>query len=59
MNDLSDIHQMHDKIRLMKRTALELMGMGDEFPAIVRNTDRILASIKMLEMNISDLAELE
>jgi hypothetical protein len=32
--------------------------MAEEVPALARNTARILASIKMLEINISDMVEL-
>jgi len=43
------------KIQRMKQDALDLKEMADSFPAVYRNTSRILASIKMLEMNVSDL----
>jgi hypothetical protein len=33
--------------------------MGADFPALARNSTRILASIKMLELNVSDIAELD
>ena len=53
-----DLHEINDKIQLMKKTAEELNRIGEGFPAIARNTVRILASVKMLEINISDLVEL-
>ena len=53
-----DLNQINDKIQLMKKTAEELNRIGESFPAIARNTVRILASVKMLEINISDLVEL-
>jgi len=53
-----DLKQINDKIQLMKKTAEELNRVGEDFPAIARNTVRILASVKMLEINISDLIEL-
>jgi hypothetical protein len=53
-----DLHEINEKIQLMKRTAEELTRIGEDFPAIARNTVRILASVKMLEINISDLVEL-
>jgi hypothetical protein len=33
--------------------------MGETFPALARNAVRILTSIKMLEINISDLIDLK
>ena len=48
-----------EKIKILKSTAQEISSIGDDYPAIVRNTARIMASIKMLEINISDAVELE
>ena len=53
-----DLDAINAKIQLMKKTAEELKRIGEEFPAIARNTVRILASVKMLEINVSDLVEL-
>ena len=53
-----DLNQINDKIQLMKKTAEELNRIGENFPTLARNTVRILASVKMLEINISDLIEL-
>ena len=33
-------------------------SMADEFPALSRNLSRILSSLKMLELNISDILDL-
>ena len=54
-----DLREINEKIQLMKKTAEELNHIGENFPAVARNTARILASVKMLEINISDLVELE
>ena len=54
-----DLRKIDEKIKLLKSTAQELNRLGDNFPALARNSVRILASIKMLEINISDLVELE
>jgi hypothetical protein len=54
-----DLNKINDKIQLMKQTAQDLNHMGKDFPAIARNTLRIMASVKMLEINIPDLVELE
>ena len=40
-------------------TTEELKQMATEFPALEKNTIRILASIKMLEINISDVVEFQ
>ena len=49
--------QMAEKISSIKQEAKELKAMSGGIQAVDRNVDRILASIKMLEINISDLAE--
>ena len=54
-----DLYKINDKIQLLKNTAEALNRIGEGFPAITRNTVRILASVKMLEINVSDLVELD
>ena len=54
-----DLNEIDSKIKMMKRTAEELAQAGENFPAIARNIVRISAGIKMLEINISDVIELE
>ena len=54
-----DMNQINNKVQLMKDTARELKHLGADFPALARNLVRIEASLKMLEINISDLFELE
>jgi len=50
---------MNDRILALKRIATELQQMADDFPAVARNTDRILSSTKMLEINLSDLVTID
>jgi hypothetical protein len=57
MSQQIDLNEINEKIQLMKKTAEKLNHIGEDFPAIARNTVRILASVKMLEINISDLVE--
>jgi hypothetical protein len=59
MNTRIDLNEIDAKIQLMKKTAEELNRIGAGFPALARNTVRILASVKMLEINVSDLVELD
>ena len=54
-----DLKEIDSKIQLMRKTAEELARAGKNFPAIARNIVRISAGIKMLEINISDVVELE
>jgi hypothetical protein len=57
MSDKYDLKEMADKIASLKKAAEELRDLGEDFPALYRNTRRILAGIKMLEINISDVTE--
>jgi hypothetical protein len=57
MAELIDLEGIEEKIQLMKETAQELKEMGKNIPAMDRNLIRILASIKMLEINISDVLD--
>lgn len=55
--DTKDLKEIDGKIQSLKKTAEELKQMGEDFPALYRNISRVLASIKMLELNVSDVAE--
>jgi hypothetical protein len=52
-----DIKKMAQKISSIKKEVNELKAMSGGIQAVDKNIDRILASIKMLEINISDLLE--
>ena len=49
------IEDMAGKIQLLKQTATELKRISGGIQAVDRNVDRILASIRMLEINVSDV----
>lgn len=53
-----DLKEIEERIHLMKKTAEKLKQMVNGFPALEKNTSRILASINMLEINLSDLLDL-
>ena len=53
-----DIEEMDERIKQMRQLAEELKVKGRRIQAVERNVDRILASIKMLELNISDVRRL-
>ncbi|MBW2409676.1 MAG: hypothetical protein JRF72_07750 [Deltaproteobacteria bacterium] len=59
MDSNIDLNTINSKVQLMKDTARELKHLGEDFPALNRNLVRIEASLKMLEINISDLVEIE
>ena len=51
-----DMEKMDHLIQELKRIAGEVEHAGHEIPAVVRNAKRIRASIKMLEINVSDVS---
>ena len=53
-----DATELALKIQALKTAAEALYRAGEDVPAVQRNTERILASLKMLEITISDIAAL-
>jgi len=49
------VKEMAEKIQAIKEAANELQNISGGIQAVDRNVDRILASVKMLEINISDI----
>jgi len=58
MPEKIDVERIDRKIRLLRDTAEELNRLSEGFPAIEKNTARILTSVKMLELNVSDVVDL-
>lgn len=55
MKNASDLYDINEKINKIKQLLIELEIKGKQFPALSQNSKRALASIKMLELNISDM----
>ena len=51
------LEEIHAEIQSIKQSANQLKQLGDRLPAVTRNALRILASTKMLEINISDIVD--
>jgi hypothetical protein len=49
------LKQMDVRIRKIRKAAEELKELSSGIQAVDRNASRILASVKMLEINISDI----
>ncbi|OPY80475.1 MAG: hypothetical protein A4E65_01466 [Syntrophorhabdus sp. PtaU1.Bin153] len=49
------IDEMDAKIKQIRKTAEELQQLGGNIEAVKKNIVRLLASTKMLELNISDV----
>jgi len=52
-----DIKSMVTKIKALRRNAESLKEIAGDFPTVVKNCDRILADVRMLEINIIDAAD--
>jgi hypothetical protein len=59
MYDQKKIIMLNEKIKKIKELFNELEIDSGSFPALNRNTKRALASLKMIELNISDLIEFD
>jgi hypothetical protein len=55
MVDKDLVVDMDERIQTIKKAAVELKGLSAGIEAVDRNADRILASAKMLEINVSDV----
>jgi hypothetical protein len=53
--DQKKMKKMAGKIKTIKKEAEALKVLAGEMPAVERNVQRILASVKMLEINVTDL----
>ena len=53
-----DLHKIDTKIQAIKKMTEELAQVADDFPALARSSARILANIKMMELNVSDLCQI-
>jgi len=53
-----ELGKIDTRIKTIKKAAQELKELSTAIPAVDRNTARILASVKMLEINISDVKDL-
>ena len=54
-----EMKKMDTRIKAIRKAAQELKEISGGIQAVDRNADRILASAKMLEINISDILDFE
>jgi hypothetical protein len=59
MKSTIDIERLHRNIQQARQSVEELRRLGEDFPAVARNAERILASLKMIEINVSDVIDLK
>lgn len=57
MKNESELANLSEKIGLLRGLTEEILDAGRRIPAVERNTRRILASVAMLERNVSDVRE--
>lgn len=59
MSQQYDVKNMVAKIKTLRKETEDLKKISGGIPAVEKNADRILANIRMLEMDIVDAAELK
>jgi hypothetical protein len=52
-----DLKEIITKIKDLKKTAIELKTLSHRIPAIDINVDRILSNVRILEINVSEVAD--
>jgi len=52
-----DVKSMVTKIKALRRNAESLKEIAGDFPTVIKNCDRILADVRMLEINVNDAAD--
>jgi hypothetical protein len=50
-----EMKKLDTRIQTIKKAAIELKALSRGMQAVDRNVERILASVKMLEINVTDL----
>lgn len=55
MDHKIDIKEIDNNIKSLKEISKKLFENSATFPSLNRNCRRILANIKMLELNVSDI----
>ena len=55
--DRRHLKKLNTRIKAIKKAAQELKELSGGIPAVDRNVARILASIRMLEINVSDILD--
>jgi hypothetical protein len=58
MQPTIDMDNMRLNIQFARKAVEELKRLGEDFPAVARNAERMLASLKMLEIDVSDVIDL-
>jgi hypothetical protein len=54
-----ELRKLDTRIKTIKKATQELKHLSGGIQAVDRNAERILALVKMLEINISDLIDLK
>ncbi len=50
-----DINKLDEKIKTLRKIAEEIREEGSQIEAVKRNINRVLASTRMLEINVCDV----
>jgi len=49
-----ELKRINENIKHLRQTAEAINRQAGKIPAVIQNTARILAGVKMLELNVSD-----
>ena len=51
------MNRLNLNIESARKAIEELKRLGEDFPSVARNAERMLASLKMIELNVSDVMD--
>lgn len=57
MKSSIDMNRLNLNIESARKAIEELKRLGEDFPSVARNAERMLASLKMIELNVSDVMD--
>jgi len=58
MTQQYNIKAMVTKIKALRKNAEELKDIAGDFPSVIKNCDRILADVRILEFSINDIVDM-
>lgn len=58
MKSSIDMDGLNLNIESARKAIEDLKRLGEDFPSVARNAERMLASLKMIEINVSDVMDM-
>jgi len=53
----SDLKELDNRIKLIEKATAELMALSKDNPSVYKNAKRIMATVNILKIEVSDLLD--